>query len=52
MKIEVQNSTITQSQLDAAEKVLTDNGIDPEEAATVLQALGYVLLDIELYPEE
>ena len=34
-----------------AEQVLIDNGIDPEEAQTVLQALGYVLMDTELYPE-
>ncbi len=34
-----------------AEQILIDNGIDPEEASTVLQAIGYVLLDVELYPE-
>lgn len=33
----------------AAEQVLIDNGIDKDEASTVLQALGYVLLDTELY---
>ena len=35
-----------------AEQCLIDNGIDPEEAATVLQALGYILMDKELYPTE
>lgn len=35
-----------------AEQILIDNGIEPDEAATVLQAIGYVLLDQELYPEE
>lgn len=30
-------------------QVLTDNGIDPDEVAVVLQAIGYVLLDEELY---
>ena len=35
-----------------AEQVLIDNGIDPDEAQTVLQALGYVLLNEELYPED
>lgn len=35
-----------------AEQVLIDNGIEPDEADTVLQAIGYVLLDEELYPEE
>lgn len=38
--------------LKKAEKVLVDNGIEEDEASTVLQALGYVLLDQELYPEE
>lgn len=36
----------------AAEKCLIDNGIEADEAQTVLQALGYVLLDIELYGNE
>ena len=35
-----------------AEKVLIDNGIDADEADTVLQAIGYALLDAELYPED
>lgn len=35
-----------------AEQCLIDNGIEPDEASTVLQALGYILLDEELYPEE
>ena len=35
-----------------AEQVLIDNGIEADEASSVLQALGYVLLDEELYPEE
>lgn len=40
---------ITRTMIRSAEKVLVDNGIDPSEAETVLQALGYVLLDKELY---
>ena len=40
---------ITRSMVRSAEKVLTDNGVDPLEVETVLQALGYVLLDKELY---
>lgn len=40
---------ITRAMIKGAEKVLVDNGIDPSEAETVLQALGYVLLDTELY---
>lgn len=35
-----------------AEQCLIDNGIDSDEACTVLQALGYILLDEELYPED
>jgi hypothetical protein len=38
--------------LAAAEKVLIDNGIEEDEASTVLQAIGYSLLNTELYPEE
>lgn len=34
-----------------AEQCLIDNGIEPDEAPVVLQALGYILLDEELYPE-
>ena len=43
--------TVTPESLKAAEQVLVDNGIDADEADTVLQALGYALLDTELYPE-
>ena len=35
-----------------AEQCLIDNGIEPDEASVVLQALGYILLDEELYPEK
>lgn len=44
--------TITKGDIERAEKVLFDNGIETDEVATVLQAIGYVLLDTELYPEE
>ena len=30
---------------------MIDNGIDKDEAETVLQAIGYILLDKELFPE-
>ena len=43
---------ITRAMVRGAEKVLVDNGIDPSEAETVLQALGYVLLDQELYSKQ
>lgn len=41
---------IVPEQIQKAEQVLIDNGIDPVEAQTV-QALGCVHLDEELYPE-
>ena len=50
--IQILDATINQKNIESAEQVLIDNGIDPDEAATVLQAIGYTLLDVELYPEE
>lgn len=44
-------TTITKADIDNALKVLCDNGIDEDEAATVLQAIGYTLIDTELFPE-
>lgn len=41
---------ITEDKVKAAEQVLIDNGIDADEASTVLQALGFALLDQDLYP--
>lgn len=35
----------------AAEQILIDNGIEPDEASTVLQAIGYALCNEELYGE-
>lgn len=48
----VYNAKINVAKIKAAEKCLIDNGIDKEEAANVLQAIGYVLLDDELYYDE
>lgn len=42
---------ILNTSIKKAEQILVDNGIEQDEAATVLQALGYALLDKELYPE-
>ena len=39
-----------EERLKATEQVLIDNGIEADEADTVLQAIGYTLLDTELYP--
>jgi len=46
------NGLISEEKILAAEAVLVDNGIDPEEADVVLQAIGYTLLDTELYKED
>ena len=45
------NKVIFEEHIEKAEQVLIDNGIDEDEAAIVLQAIGYVLLDAELYDE-
>lgn len=42
---------ITKENIKRAEQVLMDNGHDLDDAQDILQALGYVLLDVELYPE-
>ena len=52
MKIIVNNKTIQKETIEKAEQCLIDNGIDADEASVVLQALGYILIDTELYPEE
>lgn len=41
---------ITANSVKAAEKVLADNGIEEDETQSVLQAVGYALADVELYP--
>ena len=41
---------ITLENIIKAERVLKDNGIGNDEASIVLQAIGYTLLDAELYP--
>lgn len=43
---------ISPEQIQKAEQALIDNGIEADEAQTVLQAIGYVLLDTMLYPED
>ena len=49
--VEKENLRITLKAIKAAENCLIDNGIEADEAQTVLQALGYILIDEELYPE-
>ena len=45
-------SVISKEDIIRAEQILIDNGIDKDEASVVLQAVGYALLDLELYDEE
>ena len=42
------NVNIDEEMIRKAQQCLADNGIEPDETATVLQALGYILLDSEL----
>ena len=49
MAIKLNKSSVNEEDVKRAEKVLIDNGIDADEACIVLQAIGYVLLDTELY---
>jgi len=49
--VTLHTTKISKSQIKKAEKCLADNGIEKDETETVLQALGYILLDVELYPE-
>jgi hypothetical protein len=44
--------TLPTDNLKKTEEVLADNGIDTDETESVLQAIGYTLLDTELYPNE
>ena len=47
--ISLNRSTIHAPDVCKAEQILIDNGVDPDEASTVLQAIGYALLDTEFY---
>ena len=50
-KIFLHATEITDKQLDKALQCLVDNGIDEDDAYEVLKALGYILLDEELFPD-
>lgn len=43
---------ISEDKIKKAEQCLIDNGIEKDEVEIVLQALGYILLNQELYPED
>ena len=42
---------LSKEQIEKATKILIDNGVDYDEADIVLQALCYVLLDIDILEE-
>ena len=48
--IAVKRTAITPEDIKRAKQVLIDNGIEEDEADIVLQAIGYTLIDTELYP--
>lgn len=48
---EGRGETIADGKIAAAMKCLMDNGIEPDEAENVLQAIGYILFNVELFPD-
>ena len=42
---------IRKEDIEKAMQVLVDNGIEEDEADVVLQAIGYTLLNVELFNE-
>ena len=42
---------VTDGKIAAAIQCLIENGIDPDEAENVLQAIGYILLNAEFFPD-
>ena len=48
--IAVRRTNITPEDIKRTKKVLIDNGIEEDEVDSVLQAIGYTLIDTELYP--
>lgn len=49
--IVIRATEITEAQLTNAIQCLIDNGMDEDDAYVVLQTLGYILLDEELFPD-
>ncbi len=49
-KIFLHATEITGMQVNKALKCLIDNGMDEDDAYETLRALGYILLDEELFP--
>jgi hypothetical protein len=50
IEIHVTEVGISKNRIEDAKRVLADNGIENDETETVLQAIGYTLLDAELFP--
>jgi len=48
--IKINAKEITEENMLRAQQVLIDNGIEEDEVDSVLQAIGYTLIDTELYP--
>ena len=49
--IRLQKTTLNDADLKKSLQVLQDNGLDEDDARAVLQAIGYTLLNTELFPE-
>lgn len=49
MAIKLNKTSVDKEDIKMAEQVLIDNGIDADEVDIVLQAVGYALLNTELY---
>ena len=52
LKEEITVPDITPAKIARARQCLADNGVEEDETQTVLQALGYILLDRELFPDD
>ena len=48
--INLNKNNVSVEDIKRAKQVLIDNGIEEDESDVVLQAIGYTLLDTELYP--
>lgn len=52
MIINVEKTKIDECAIEDCVRILIDNGINIDEADSVLQAIGYALIDTELYPDD
>lgn len=49
-EIKLNKTSVDAEDIKRTKQVLFDNGIEEDECDTVLQAIGYTLLNTELYP--